>query len=228
MIGAAAVMVFLIGGTLLTRESFHPKAIQTAVRNEQAWVGETAANSMLYAEPEVEGAAAMPELLAKSGTSEALSTAMPAMKPETETSAAEFAEEVPEEYAEEDTAAAGASEALMMAAPMAAPLENEAAEAEEAAADEEEIVWDTAEALQDGMTTNDSSRSDADTAAEKGTETAEELAVNQTAKTEDNPVTAFLKDMLLFLRWIAPWTLVLGIGILAGWLAGKKRRNERG
>ena len=38
-----------------------------------------------------------------------------------------------------------------------------------------------------------------------------------------HPVLTFLRDMGFFIRWIAPWALVLAVGVFAGWLVGRRR-----
>ena len=53
-------------------------------------------------------------------------------------------------------------------------------------------------------------------------ETARENEPEQ-IEPDRHPVLTFLRDMGFFIRWIAPWALVLAVGVFAGWLVGRRR-----
>ena len=65
-----------------------------------------------------------------------------------------------------------------------------------------------------------------------GQEQAEQpAAASETARENEpeqiepdrHPILTFLRDMGFFIRWIAPWALVLAVGVFAGWLVGRRR-----
>ena len=53
-------------------------------------------------------------------------------------------------------------------------------------------------------------------------ETARENEPEQ-IEPDRHPILTFLRDMGFFIRWIAPWALVLAVGVFAGWLVGRRR-----
>ncbi len=227
LLSAAAVFVFLIGGTLLTRNTPRNSMTDSAVNGaktaaEERWAEPAAAMGMA-ADDGIPAATMMPtpEIYASNSL---VSEAAEAMEADLYTAAEEPAAEAASEMVSErktaaktapaagngfTAAGAGTSEAMIMEASGTAPAE--AAE-EAAAADAEEAEEEAAEA--------------AWTAAETADETAEEETEEAAG---ESGFVSFLKDLGLFTLKtlaVAAAGAVLAFGAAALHKAWKKKKGQ--
>ena len=194
-------LIFLIGGTLLTRDSLRLQSMQASKSNART-AQPVFTQAPTAAEPEEPVTLTETVSLnaafkaADAGASEA-SPAVPAGGIQTAATVQEADAAAEEEIAgadavtENDEMADMATEADSMVLP----------EYEESVA--ADTALDTAPAEEPEM--------------EESAEASNDVAFSS--------LRSFLQDMLLFIRWIAPWALILAVGVLAGLFFNKKRHR---
>ena len=241
LIGVAAVMVFLVGGTLLTRDSFHAKMSQPVMASDaggavlqSAHVEESAANLTEADSDRAEFVTTDAEQLDEAAYKEAALDSVPSDTEEIEDGEVAFEET---EGAALAGSSADADAGVPAAGLMISSLQADAPEAEaisetaaltETEADEADIyeiaeadTYEIAEAVSEESSDAAMSEENAEQPA-LVSETAAEKATEQ-IEPDPHPVRTFLRDMGFFIRWIAPWALVLAVGVFAGWLVGRRR-----
>ena len=230
LIGVAAVMVFLVGGTLLTRDSFHARMSMPVLESRREdgasdsaamtveWETTAALTPVPTATPEMEGAlsaqglmmtnaptagpTAIPEMTA---TAVAAATAWP-----TESYRGEDLSDVVEEEVELEESFDGgmALAAGQVALESAEVMDDEAAD----------------ESVREDHAANAMEPEEVPT-PEKMEAVGARRMISSVRATESprSPLVDFLKDMGQFMLFIAPWALVLAAGVLAGWFFTRKK-----
>ena len=201
LISAAAVMIFLIGGTLLTRDSLRLQSMQASKSNART-------AQPVFTQAPTAAATEEPVTLTETVSLNAAFKAADA-------GASEASPAVP----------AGGIQTAATVQEADAAAEEEIAGAD-AVTENDEMAYMATEA--DSMALPEYEESvAADTALD--TAPAEEPEMEESAEASDDiassPLRSFLQDMLLFIRWIAPWALILAVGVLAGLFFNKKRHR---